>query len=149
MARAPRGERSRSDHFAGFRAEHGPSSTRWPSARKDSRVAGNEIALDQTSPFPARPGLEGGHVRPDPRRCKGARRYRPVRGAAARRARRTGSDGPRATASPRSEVHTSELPSLIRISFAVFCLYNKHSLALLLLHLSSIFLITLLYLYFL
>src|SRR3546814_4163801 len=32
---------------------------------------------------------------------------------------------PRATATPRSEEHTSELQSLMRISYAVFCLKKK------------------------
>src|SRR3546814_7858953 len=31
----------------------------------------------------------------------------------------------RSTLQPRSEEHTSELPSLMRISYAVFCLKNK------------------------
>src|SRR3546814_20732864 len=32
---------------------------------------------------------------------------------------------PRATEPPRSEEHTSELQSLMRISYAVFCLYKQ------------------------
>src|SRR3546814_2058911 len=34
----------------------------------------------------------------------------------------------RATLAARSEEHTSELQSLMRISYAVFCLKNKHNL---------------------
>src|SRR3546814_5860100 len=34
---------------------------------------------------------------------------------------------PAATADPRSEEHTSELQSLIRISYAVFCLKKKNT----------------------
>src|SRR3546814_2853789 len=39
--------------------------------------------------------------------------------------RRTGPDGERALAQGRSEEHTSELQSLMRISYAVFCLKKK------------------------
>src|SRR3546814_1543053 len=61
-------------------------------------------------------GLPGGR-RPDVRE----RRHRPadrraVRGADAARRRRPGA---------RSEEHTSELQSLMRISYAVFCLKKK------------------------
>src|SRR3546814_7237390 len=44
-------------------------------------------------------------------------------------AEETGGQGaPRASgASPRSEEHTSELQSLMRISYAVFCLKKKHN----------------------
>src|SRR3546814_2696626 len=38
------------------------------------------------------------------------------------------SASPRATASIRSEEHTSELQSLMRISYAVFCLKKKNSI---------------------
>src|SRR3546814_2985159 len=36
--------------------------------------------------------------------------------------------GDRATGSPRSEEHTSELQSLMRISYAVFCLKKKNTI---------------------
>src|SRR3546814_4514330 len=39
--------------------------------------------------------------------------------------RHSGSGAPRATAMLRSEEHTSELQSLMRISYAVFCLKKK------------------------
>src|SRR3546814_9184711 len=46
------------------------------------------------------------------------------------RGRAGGGDGPRRTAYPRrrSEEHTSELQSLMRISYAVFCLKKKNTL---------------------
>src|SRR3546814_9612869 len=59
----------------------------------------------------------------------------PIRGATAKRSisgRRSASDAPGAAPpfhpthrSPRSEEHTSELQSLMRISYAVFCLKKK------------------------
>src|SRR3546814_5419420 len=48
-------------------------------------------------------------------RCRGAGRHRPARPAVLRH-RNHG----------RSEEHTSELQSLMRISYAVFCLKKKH-----------------------
>src|SRR3546814_8621345 len=50
------------------------------------------------------------------------RRWRPAGGAAARCA---GVRGPDRGARMRSEEHTSELQSLMRISYAVFCLKKK------------------------
>src|SRR3546814_9564755 len=41
-------------------------------------------------------------------------------------ARRIGIDGFKESARPRSEEHTSELQSLMRISYAVFCLKKKN-----------------------
>src|SRR3546814_9360351 len=53
----------------------------------------------------------------------------PVQAAAHRAARRAGAQspapGPRPRLSPKSEEHTSELQSLMRISYAVFCLKKK------------------------
>src|SRR3546814_1054318 len=52
---------------------------------------------------------------------------RPAHGAAigTRPGRDRGENHPRATARGRSEEHTSELQSLMRISYAVFCLKQK------------------------
>src|SRR3546814_3962010 len=71
------------------------------------------------------------HVRRDHR--AGDRRPRHLRAAADGRARRFGTKAagmdtrprPLAGAAPRSEEHTSELQSLMRISYAVFCLKKK------------------------
>src|SRR3546814_6068160 len=63
---------------------------------------------------PGRPGVPRAHaVRRPARRFRRGRRHHPGRSRrAARRVR-------------RSEEHTSELQSLMRISYAVFCLQNK------------------------
>src|SRR3546814_7909262 len=45
--------------------------------------------------------------------------------SAAARVRNSAGDTVQRTASPRSEEHTSELQSLMRISYAVFCLKKK------------------------
>src|SRR3546814_5766505 len=42
------------------------------------------------------------------------------------RARKTNHEPRRLRSTPRSEEHTSELQSLMRISYAVFCLKKKH-----------------------
>src|SRR3546814_6789632 len=47
-------------------------------------------------------------------------------GANARAVRITGAQGMRAGRNERSEEHTSELQSLMRISYAVFCLKKKN-----------------------
>src|SRR3546814_8200749 len=52
-------------------------------------------------------------------------RSRPGIGAGQRRAGREERDRTRGSARPRSEEHTSELQSLMRISYAVFCLKKK------------------------
>src|SRR3546814_9953542 len=69
----------------------------------------------------------------DPRRghCQGrsaraaARGRQHVEAARARRRRRQGSVGRARRGDGRSEEHTSELQSLMRISYAVFCLTKK------------------------
>src|SRR3546814_4059100 len=70
-------------------------------------------------PHPGHPGRRDG-------RARGARRRR---GSARLGARRQGADHPRdedlSVQGPRSEEHTSELQSLMRISYAVFCLKKK------------------------
>src|SRR3546814_8043198 len=74
-------------------------------------------------PAPARSGLS---------RLPDARRRRGQRGAPQRSTRRLGRRRaqpvrrlPLHAARPRSEEHTSELQSLMRISYAVFCLKKK------------------------
>src|SRR3546814_2718848 len=57
-----------------------------------------------------------------PPRRSGMRGVRPARRAAGRSRRRGGVDG---AGQQRSEEHTSELQSLMRISYAVFCLKKK------------------------
>src|SRR3546814_1857685 len=64
-------------------------------------------------PGPAGPGRDGGDERPVDRRRQ-RQGPRPARAAAERR-----------MGGGRSEEHTSELQSLMRISYAVFCLKNK------------------------
>src|SRR3546814_1359331 len=76
---------------------------------------------------------EGARERPapEPTRCSEMYEYRSVRDpAAGNRSRRdpprlSGSPVPASAACPRSEEHTSELQSLMRISYAVFCLKKK------------------------
>src|SRR3546814_4182427 len=66
--------------------------------------------------------------RPDPRNLRRTRSDR--RGPLAGRARASRLSGGSARAQldpPRSEEHTSELQSLMRISYAVFCLKKKNS----------------------
>src|SRR3546814_1105192 len=55
--------------------------------------------------------------------ARGSRRRRPSGRSGARAA--LIADAPRRVASRRSEEHTSELQSLMRISYAVFCLKKK------------------------
>src|SRR3546814_4635424 len=72
----------------------------------------------------ATPRLNGNSrkIPPSARRIAGA--ARPARVAPARKWRRLNMAGP---PSPRSEEHTSELQSLMRISYAVFCLKQKNT----------------------
>src|SRR3546814_8112139 len=67
---------------------------------------------------------------PASRRGRNRRRFVPDRDdhqsrLPARRAGRSCRPGPRLILFKRSEEHTSELPSLMRISYAVFCLKKK------------------------
>src|SRR3546814_9194760 len=64
-----------------------------------------------------------GHLRNSPFRGQ-AGRSELTRCAACRSARRVGGHA-RSMVNLRSEEHTSELPSLMRISYAVFCLKKK------------------------
>src|SRR3546814_2355243 len=59
---------------------------------------------------------------PHPYQCRGAR-FEPGRARSAARRRRAGAG--RARVGRRSEEHTSELQSLMRYSYAVFCLKKK------------------------
>src|SRR3546814_6968174 len=69
--------------------------------------------------------------RPDRLQCRSARAggslqgLRPLQGPAARRRSVRSSKDRRAPPPDRSEEHTSELQSLMRISYAVFCLKKK------------------------
>src|SRR3546814_5647109 len=76
---------------------------------------------------PRRTGADGGacfHERRTRSRCDAASRMQPPRQAAIIRAWTSSSTG-NPCRCPRSEEHTSELQSLMRISYAVFCLKNK------------------------
>src|SRR3546814_7768006 len=88
----------------GARGRHqpAPGGTRahWHLARRDDGAGGRAEAAE--------------HLR-------GLRR----RGAAGRRSRRRGQTGHPKGSAARSEEHTSELQSLMRISYAVFCLKKK------------------------
>src|SRR3546814_9457360 len=86
------------------------------------------------SPFPAVRGAAGGrrHARRgenDRRQRRRPRRQREIAGSAdprrTRRCRRTGRGGLEVDRRARSEEHTSELQSLMRISYAGFCLKKK------------------------
>src|SRR3546814_6416624 len=87
---------------------------------------------DPLSPYPSRfrswrgRGLED---RAGARRFRGGERYPPAEGghggACGDRGQRPGCRAMIATASSRSEEHTSELQSLMRISYAVFFLKKK------------------------
>src|SRR3546814_1349381 len=70
----------------------------------------------------------GVHKRRETPRC--GRTARPLRGGvgqtAMRRCESLLGDHPSARLAPRSEEHTSELQSLMRISYAVFCLKTKN-----------------------
>src|SRR3546814_7139800 len=78
--------------------------------RRESRRS----AREQRHP---RLGLRAGRLAPSGPRC----RFRPPKRAAAAARFRNRWPPP----SARSEEHTSELPSLMRISYAVFCLKKK------------------------
>src|SRR3546814_1828807 len=75
-------------------------------------IAGSVPSL-AADPATGRAGVRATMVAPSPRRFKGGTRSRPP----ARRA---------TTPQPRSEEHTSELQSLMRISYAVFCLKKNN-----------------------
>src|SRR3546814_4899788 len=92
---------------------------------------------------PARPRQSPARHRPD----REAPRVRESASSRYRASRTTGRAGHRASAD-RSEEHTSELQSLMRISYAVFCLKKKnnhylpHILLTVFIHLLSLSIIT-------
>src|SRR3546814_3487096 len=96
-----------------------PYTTLFRSAAARRRGAGRDMAADtgdgrrRHRPHEDRPRSGSGHRR---RRWSFPGRRRP--------ARRRGNPA----ATPRSEEHTSELQSLMRISYAVFCLKKKKTL---------------------
>src|SRR3546814_8969288 len=84
----------------------------------DVRGAGNRRPpVGQRLPDPRDPGQR--------RRAKGKWGGRRTRFRHPRRRSRARHDGREPPAPPRSEEHTSELQSLMRISYAVFCLKKK------------------------
>src|SRR3546814_10274494 len=76
-----------------------------------ARIRSGSIAADRPAQGPGHPAQ-----RRDPRRAR-----RPCRTAGSARGRARAQD----LAAARSEEHTSELQSLMRISYAVFCLKKK------------------------
>src|SRR3546814_7237445 len=82
--------------------------------------------LGRPLPLPDRPRPQAGAHGPGPedRGKQGARLHQP---GLDRRPGRTGR-GAGVTGDPRSAEHKSELPSLMRISYAVFCLKQKKRL---------------------
>src|SRR3546814_9513423 len=77
--------------------------------------------LFRSQPLARRHGSRGGLPQQYQRKVGGTRAARPQR----QRYRRNGHDGYRHRQLYRSEEHTSELQSLMRISYAVFCLKKK------------------------
>src|SRR3546814_5292521 len=78
----------------------------------------------------SKPGPEGGCTTPGCSRGRRAWEKRPSRPAPRASSSPTGAAGkgrrcPSTTLATRSEEHTSELQSLMRISYAVFCLKKK------------------------
>src|SRR3546814_4750348 len=109
---------------AGGRAGRGPCPDRARERREDHRQAGNRIGRDRPPTgdvHPARPGA----VRVPAQRRQGSVRPGDERGAILARAGGAGA-GREGRGSVRSEEHTSELQSLMRISYAVFCLKKKN-----------------------
>src|SRR3546814_3966337 len=92
--------------------------------RRPPRSTRTDTLFPYTTLFRSAGGCRWPAVGRCPGRAAAADRTRPLR-----RARQApGSDGPRRPAAaepPRSEEHTSELQSLMRISYAVFCLKKK------------------------
>src|SRR3546814_9492259 len=94
--------------------------------RRPPRSTRTDTLFPYTTLFRSQDRGRGDHARADPGRSElpaqgpaGQHRSRPV-GAAAGRHR-----APVAGEAARSEEHTSELQSLMRISYAVFCLKKK------------------------
>src|SRR3546814_4466472 len=93
---------------------------------------------DTLLPYPTlfRSGSAGDRSDPvsrrgNPRRCRGARAGADRPGATPARSRGDPRQRPEELDTSRSEEHTSELQSLMRISYAVFCLKKKKSITIL------------------
>src|SRR3546814_3718441 len=86
------------------------------------RAAGDRAASPRAGSRGGARNRRGGGARRDGREDDGRAGDRPAQYAPAQRARRTGG-----APDPRSEEHTSELQSLMRISYAVFCLKKKNN----------------------
>src|SRR3546814_10295533 len=102
--------------------------------RRPPRSTRTDTLVPDTTLFRSHPGLPDTRHRADARGCGFAAAAPPVRGVAARRrgrgnhraaARRLLWPRRDLRAPDRSEEHTSELQSLMRISYAVFCLKKK------------------------
>src|SRR3546814_7605746 len=103
------------------------------------RIQERQLHLSRTEGAGARRRLlqdrrrrEGRHRRPDRfgqehRRTPHPRPLRAGGGRRLHRRHRRAADRSRGPAPQRSEEHTSELQSLMRISYAVFCLTKKHT----------------------
>src|SRR3546814_10017262 len=100
-----------------FRADRGVR-TGWEQIRPANRAA--EFCAAPASPAPTKPDRRAFRARGSSRshrhkgRADSCAAHRPIAAAA-----------PSRSASRRSEEHTSELQSLMRISYAVFCLKKK------------------------
>src|SRR3546814_2610478 len=86
-------------------------------------VSHRDVIAARHEHHPDRPAERAGHLRRDipfrPRpRCRASSQF-------AEKARRYGLEPHRRHLGERSEEHTSELQSLMRISYAVFCLKKK------------------------
>src|SRR3546814_3843840 len=96
------------------------------SSRRDRSCGDDRVCRDRPAPIRRRAGWACREISGVPARCR-----RPCGrdGRSCRRACRRGScryrPAPPAQWSTRSEEHTSELQSLMRISYAVFCLKKK------------------------
>src|SRR3546814_2540403 len=118
---------------------------RSPPAGRPASVAGSAPATDAAAPArespiarhagpTAIPARQREPVRADPRRSVPAATTPAARGRGPDRCARRACRGSRTPATPavpqsrRSEEHTSELQSLMRISYAVFCLKKKNRL---------------------
>src|SRR3546814_7976677 len=92
-----------------------------------SDVCSSDLVGCQTQPGDgcARPLAPAGHCPPSSRACgwRGSGREQPTSSQWGRTASSAGTIGNGAAS--RSEEHTSELQSLMRISYAVFCLTKK------------------------
>src|SRR3546814_4222642 len=99
----------------------------WSSDVCSSDLVASPAEADRSGGPGAR--AEGGDDphRPGARRRAGKRSVAPVQAGAGqwRRQARRNPPAPRAQVPARSEEHTSELQSLMRISYAVFCLKTK------------------------